>query len=384
MADDNSIWAREQAVAIVVDLRGQFGTGDRVWRTPGYINGSSTGSGRSYWVDGVQSSNPQSLINALAAISSSTTKTTKIEMKWEIPGSYFSGGPRGGSTSEFSTYSTMSVFIDWENMTVTWSGQENSGISTYATFGGKKTISSAGSTVKLDWVPGQNGDGHYRCRTCPGHSQIMVLKTGTNRNITGLPAPIHDSTVSTGAFSSGFTMHGNYMVTTDNGMTVSVAPDAPPVAEAVSGIKISELNAATSLNDTDLFVLSRDQPAGAPYDKSLNVTTEKLFNAITGSMFSISNCLSWAWYGWSGGSFKEQTNWTGDTLPDGTWLLFYFGQNGIDGSNEDDNYWWFEHAKITQEIGGFNVRDWMATLETGSGGTNWANWTGFGFAFKVS
>ena len=313
MADDNSIWAREQAVAIVVDLRGQFGTGDRVWRTPGYINGSSTGSGRSYWVDGVQSSNPQSLINALAAISSSTTKTTKIEMKWEIPGSYFSGGPRGGSTSEFSTYSTMSVFIDWENMTVTWSGQENSGISTYATFGGKKTISSAGSTVKLDWVPGQNGDGHYRCRTCPGHSQIMVLKTGTNRNITGLPAPIHDSTVSTGAFSSGFTMHGNYMVTTDNGMTVSVAPDAPPVAEAVSGIKISELNAATSLNDTDLFVLSRDQPAGAPYDKSLNVKFSDLVEAVSGTGAQVFAFSSDAITVEQSYTYNYPAGWTGGT-----------------------------------------------------------------------
>jgi len=208
----------------------------------------------------------------------------------------------------------MSVFIDWENMVVKWSGQENSGISTYAMFGGKKTISSAGSTVKLDWVPGQNGNGRYKCRDCPVHSQVMVLKTGTNRNITGLPAPVSSNTVTSGGFASQFTLHGNYMVTTDNGMTVSVAPQAPPAetpTETVSGIKISELNAATSLNDTDLFVLSRDQPAGAPYDKSLNVTLENLKKGL--NIDKIINLV-------------YDSNYILGPVPSGTWLIHLQGQ----------------------------------------------------------
>ena len=68
----------------------------------------------------------------------------------------------------------------------------------------------------------------------------------------------------------------SYTIETDDGVIVSAAaaPGDP------TGIKISELTPTTSLNTTDLFVLSRDDPAGAPYDKSLNITKTDLIASV--------------------------------------------------------------------------------------------------------
>ena len=70
----------------------------------------------------------------------------------------------------------------------------------------------------------------------------------------------------------------SYTIETDDGVIVSAAaaPGDP------TGIKISELTPTTSLNTTDLFVLSRDDPTGAPYDKSLNVTLADLRVGLVG------------------------------------------------------------------------------------------------------
>jgi hypothetical protein len=109
-------------------------------------------------------------------------------------------------------------------------------------------------------------------------------------------------------WGSGSSVFQNYTITTDTGITVVAAPEPPAadvvtVTQEVSGIKISELNAADSLNDTDLFVLSRDQPADGPYDESLNVTLENLKAGIGPP--SILQTVAWA-------------NFNGTEKPDGS------------------------------------------------------------------
>ena len=115
-----------------------------------------------------------------------------------------------------------------------------------------------------------------------------------------------------GIFRQNYSV-GTFLIESDDVITVSVAPQAPPVAADVSGIKISELNAATSLNDTDLFVLSRDQPAGAPYDKSLNVKFSDLVEAVSGTGAQVFAFSSDAITVEQSYTYNYPAGWTGGT-----------------------------------------------------------------------
>ena len=109
---------------------------------------------------------------------------------------------------------------------------------------------------------------------------------------------------------------GTYLIESDDGINVTASPEPPaatPVAEEVSGIKISELNAADSLTDTDLFVLSRDDPAGAPYDESLNVKFSDLVEAVSGTGAQVFAFSSDAITEQQSYTYNYPAGWTGGT-----------------------------------------------------------------------
>ena len=139
-------------------------------------------------------------------------------------------------------------------------------------YNGEYSLEPTGGSITMSATRDHMGRG-------PRSSGGPILKYNANRQVTGVPVidgPSH--------LIGYFALH-SYTITTDTGVTVVAAPEPPAadvvtVTQEVSGIKISELNAADSLSDTDLFVLSRDDPAGVPYDESLNVTLTKLGQSI--------------------------------------------------------------------------------------------------------
>ena len=110
----------------------------------------------------------------------------------------------------------------------------------------------------------------------PRSSGGPILKYNANRQVTGVPVidgPSH---------LIGYFSLNSYTITTDDGINVTAAPtpapadpETPEVAPVV-GVKISELNAVSSLQDDDLFVLSQDDASDGDYDRSLNVTLSDL------------------------------------------------------------------------------------------------------------
>ena len=276
----------KQSVALAANLRGMpnaFPTASAGWSTNGSISASSVARNTQtaeYWTNGASSS-PAGMIDAVAAISSTALKNTQIDLSWTIRLTNQTGGP------VFSY--DMCVFIDWENPDgpkVTWSGRAFGGFSFihsftfYGIFSGKANIDPLGSTVSMAVnrrnLPASNSNGAV------GVPPTMTLITGPNRNILGLPAPLTNA-VRENAVPEAM---GNYTITTDTGINVTAAPTPPaetPTVAPVVGVKISELNAVSSLQDDDLFVLSQDNLSDGTYDASKNVTLSTLKTSIAGS-----------------------------------------------------------------------------------------------------
>lgn len=158
-----------------------------------------------------------------------------------------------------------------------------------------------------------------------------------------------------------------------------------PNSEGSAGTKISNLKKAASLEDSDLFVISKEIDGDSTYDTSNNVTLSSLSENIKtrmGPTLSTSSIISWT-KGESNRYLQGQAGFSGDALPDGTWVLLYFPWYAYDGNSEDDNAWFHNAPLIREEAKGFNVRAWMIELGNGShlGGNNY---TGHGIGFKIS
>jgi hypothetical protein len=266
----------KRSVALAANLRGMpdaFPNSSAGWSTRGYISASSRvkvpgGATTTYWANGTQSSSPAGMINAVAAISNTALKNTQIDFAWIVR-----LGNSGGTVYEYN----MCVFIDWDNSLVSWSGRatdhlygRNVGLGGYAIANGKTSINPLGGSVSLKKKVGAN-------------LPTMVLVTGPNKNILGLPAPLSNQ-VRENAIPEAM---GNYTITTDDGINVTATPapadpETPEVAPVV-GVKISELNAVDALQDDDLFVLSQDNAADGTYDASYNVTLNNLKANIDGA-----------------------------------------------------------------------------------------------------
>lgn len=161
-----------------------------------------------------------------------------------------------------------------------------------------------------------------------------------------------------------------------------------PNSEGSSGTKISNLKKAESLEDSDLFVVSKEVDGDTVYDTSNNVTMSSLTESIKtrmGPTLSTSSIISWAkGEGPSSNQLiRGAAGFTGDTLPDGTWVLLYFPWQSYDGGGEDDNAWFHSAPIIREEVKGFNIKTWMGALGNAShyGGNNY---TGHGIGFKIS
>ncbi len=209
---------------------------------------------------GAQTAAP--LFDAINNIHTNNTKWTSISI--ESTGGNANSGSRAYILIE----------IDWEALRVKWSGglfeEGRNGI-----FQGDEPIDPLGSRIEMrSW----SRDSIISRGSPTGYSWFVYLETGPGRKLVQLP--LFFLNTSTSSWLPGVRNISSYAITTDDGMTVSVTPQAPPVAEEVSGIKISELNAADSLSNTDLFVLSRDDPAGDAYDSSLNVTLANLKSSL--------------------------------------------------------------------------------------------------------
>ena len=193
--------------------------------------------------------NGAKLIDMINAISSSTTKTVEIESRWVV----FSSTRTNGDVSSLVVH--FSIFIDWVHMTADW---------------------------VYTWGPSVGGSGHVQLddmgnnvsmvASSNGAQMYLSFRTGPAKEILSIPLPFSINSV----FSTS--NYGSWSIITDDGINVSAAPTPPaetPTAE-VSGIKISELNAVSSLQDDDLFVLSQDNAADGTYDASYNVTLSKM------------------------------------------------------------------------------------------------------------
>lgn len=157
---------------------------------------------------------------------------------------------------------------------------------------------------------------------------------------------------------------------------------------AASGTKISELKNVEDLKEDDLFVLSRDKESDGSFDTSNNITLSSLSKGIKARMgptLNTSSIISWTKAEGPNNSalIRGTAGFTGDTLPDGTWVLLYFPWQSYDGGGEDDNAWFHSAPIIREEVKGFNIRTWMGDLgnSTHYGGSNY---TGHGIGFKIS
>ena len=231
-----------------------------------YANGSSGAAG-------------SVLINKIAAISSTSTKYTTIECTatYGVDPPTRMSGTRGSSSSDASMLiiSNFSLFIDWDQGTVVYQGKYTfpggsaAGYTGWQFYNGESAISAAGGSITMSPTSDHMGRG-------PRSQASPRLTYNNNRHVTGVPVidgPSH--------LIGYFSLH-SYTITTDDGINVTAAPtpapadpETPEVAPVV-GVKISELNAVSSLQDDDLFVLSQDDASDGDYDRSLNVTLSDL------------------------------------------------------------------------------------------------------------
>jgi hypothetical protein len=226
-----------------------------------------------------------SLMNAINAIPPEQTIRTTISMtiSYTPPSSSdeFFGGDTSGMVNEGMYGGKFFIIIDWtelerkwiEGGTVTWNGNQRVEQGRYngsAEVPGDQLIERF-SFTKAD--PGTFG-----------HPISLMLKTTSERKISGLPIPGIGRRLNEAVFQKvtslwdGF-VDVDYVITTDTGTTVIVAPTPPP---PVVSVKISELPEAPSLQDDDLFVLSQDKPDDGIYNISHRVTLANLKASIAG------------------------------------------------------------------------------------------------------
>ena len=216
--------------------------------------------------DAITQSRP--LIDAINAISSDQTIKTSITLKAKYH-------PHAGfkTVNPYNLVIDFTIVIDWENNSVIWTGSRTA---TRDAPQGKKYNGSAApsDSLKIEPISGGNAANDW----------AIVLGTTSARNITRLPIPgLEDSfrqSIINYLFGSwdGY-INVDYVITTDSGTTVIVAPTPPP---PVVSVKISELPETTSLQDDDLFVLSQDKPDDGNYDISHRVTLANLKASIAG------------------------------------------------------------------------------------------------------
>ena len=233
-----------------------------------YANGSSGAAG-------------SVLINKIAAISSTSTKYTTIECTatYGVDPPTQASGNRGSSSSDASMLiiSNFSLFIDWDQGTVVYQGKYTfpggsaAGYTGWQFYNGELCYLGGGriNNYVQGWTSDHMGRG-------PRSQASPRLTYNNNRHVTGVPVidgPSH--------LIGYFSLH-SYTITTDDGINVTAAPtpapadpETPEIAPVV-GVKISELNAVSSLQDDDLFVLSQDDASDGDYDRSLNVTLSDL------------------------------------------------------------------------------------------------------------
>lgn len=170
---------------------------------------------------------------------------------------------------------------------------------------------------------------------------------------------------------------------------IATVTDCPALGgEDPEGIKVSELVDAQSLKDDDLFLISRDNETDGTYDTSKNATMSSLTEGIKARMgptLNTSSIISWTKAEGPNNSalIRGTAGFTGDTLPDGTWVLLYFPWQAYDGGGEDDNAWFHSAPIIREEVKGFNIRTWMGTLGNSTHFSG-SNYTGHGIGFKIS
>ena len=205
--------------------------------------------------------NAAGLFEAINALLSSSTKYTTINFYFQYN--------RGISGTSWLEQRELTINI-------VWSQSGAPGEISYGGFGTGKTHGHGahGATSRQGSVAGNmhfkelTGDTNinlYRIFPYASSAYSPGKAFEISLNLTpGLPA-INSLPFWGGGYSVSYTIE------TDDGIIISANNST-----SVSGVKISELTTATSLNDTDLFVLSRDDPAGAPYDDSKNVTLENL------------------------------------------------------------------------------------------------------------
>tara|TARA_R110001583_G_scaffold100953_6_gene247263 strand:+ start:645 stop:1781 length:1137 start_codon:yes stop_codon:yes gene_type:complete len=240
---------------------------------------SVTANGGSIPVGSETSDAAATLINAINAIPTDQTIQTTIEMRIRFGSGWSDCGPfdstAGGS---MSNEGSISIIIDWVNNQVTWNGLTQGGLDRY---NGSDTVPGNLLIERL------NGSGPV------DEQESFMLGTTEERKISRLPIPGfgHLSYAVPENFAWYWSLGSwdgqinvDYVITTDKGATVIVAP-TPPAAPVV-GVKISELPPAPSLQDDDLFVLSQDQPDDEIYDINYRVTLARLKAALSTSFQS--------------------------------------------------------------------------------------------------
>ena len=204
-----------------------------------------------------------------------------------------------------------------------------------------------------------------------------------------------------GASSTSDAVH-TWTIETDDFATTVTAPTPQETTEEVSGTKISQLSSITTVQDSDLFVISRDDVSQGEgdisYDNSYNLEYNVIYQNILNELkseFSLKLNLSTviAWTKGEGTAYIQgQSGFTGNTLPEGTWLLLYFPWLSYDGGGEDDNAWYHGTPIIRQEVAGFDIRSWMVSEGNATHFGNYhsgstsprSNYTGHGIGLKVS
>ena len=220
------------------------------------------------------------LINAINAIPPNRTIKTTISMTitYAPPGT--EGSMYGGK---------FFIIIDWESGTVAWNGNQTLEQGLY---NGSAEVPGDQRIKRNSYTAVNSATGAMWNTGIKGHPISLMLKTTSERKISGLPIPGIGRRSNEAVFQKvagqwdGF-VNVDYIITTDTGATVIAAPTPPPAPAApVARVKISELPAAPPLQDDDLFVLSQDNSSDGDYDTNYHVTLASLKGALSTSFQS--------------------------------------------------------------------------------------------------
>ena len=284
------------------------------------------------------------LINAINAIPPNRTIKTTISMTitYAPPGT--EGSMYGGK---------FFIIIDWESGTVAWNGNQTLEQGLY---NGSAEVPGDQRIKRNSYTAVNSATGAMWNTGIKGHPISLMLKTTSERKISGLPIPGIGRRSNEAVFQKvagqwdGF-VNVDYIITTDTGATVIAAPTPPPAPAApVARVKISELPAAPPLQDDDLFVLSQDNPSDGDYDTSYRVTLAKLKAAV-------------------GASFQSGRWVAGDTLSISTTSVTTCGISIATGLNVADP----THDETGNIMGQFDVSSkilYLAQVYTGGSGSN--------------